>query len=50
MKINTLFIDLQYESLLVSQQREAFDQFLVRLREKFFTSRSTFVHTDGLLG
>jgi hypothetical protein len=28
-------MNLQYESLLVSQQREAFDQFIVRLREKF---------------
>jgi hypothetical protein len=35
MKINTLFMYLQYESLLVSQQREAFDQFIVRLTEKF---------------
>jgi hypothetical protein len=33
MKINSLLIDLQYESLLVSQHREAFDQFIVRLRE-----------------
>jgi hypothetical protein len=28
-------MNLQYESLLVSQQREAVDQFIVRLREKF---------------
>jgi hypothetical protein len=34
-EINTLFTNLQYKSLLGSQQREAFDLFIVRLREKF---------------
>jgi hypothetical protein len=32
-EINTLFIYLQDESRLVSQQREAFDQFIARLRD-----------------
>jgi hypothetical protein len=32
-QINILFLYMQYESLIVSQQREAVDQFIVRLRE-----------------
>jgi hypothetical protein len=34
-EIIILFMYLQYERLLVSQQREAFDQFIVCLRQKF---------------
>jgi hypothetical protein len=34
-EINILFMYLQYERLLLSEQREAFNQFIVCLRQKF---------------